>query len=81
MNNKPAPPGHVPPRRADRLLTLDARRRGRVERSAALFRVDCPGCGGRLGSVVAGAALYCPACSLWAEPDEGPIRPRSLADA
>ena len=56
MNGKPAPPGHSPANRTDRLLALAARKRGRVERDA-LLRAVCPSCLAELGTVLSSGQI------------------------
>jgi len=76
VNRWPAPEPPSRPRRADRLLVLAARKRGRVERDA-LLRVACPGCLAELGAVLLSGQIWCPTCGVWAGADDGPATPEA----
>lgn len=72
MNRRPAPQSPSPPRRADRLMALAARRAGRVERDA-LVAVVCDGCSADLGTAHPVAEVFCSGCGIWAAVADGPM--------
>jgi len=74
MNRWSAAEPHSPPRRADRMLTLAARRRGEVERDRRV-PVACPRCGVHLATVPPEGEAWCPRCACWVAADDGPPRP------